>query len=90
MQQSKRLAVPCLIAHGVTACTDLTGFGLLGHLLEMTRPSEVDAEIDVVAIPLLDGAVETAAAGILSSLQPANVRVRRVVCSQPEALQPPE
>ncbi|MBN8449355.1 MAG: selenide, water dikinase SelD [Candidatus Accumulibacter sp.] len=89
MQQSNRLAVPCLIAHGVTACTDLTGFGLLGHLIEMTRPSGVDAEIDLAALPLLDGAAETAAAGILSSLQPANVRLRRALQNQPEARQHP-
>jgi len=89
MQQSNRRAVPCLIAHGATACTDLTGFGLLGHLLEMTRPSGVDAEIDLAALPLLDGAAETAAAGILSSLQPANVRLRRALQNQPEALQHP-
>ncbi|MBK7674665.1 MAG: selenide, water dikinase SelD [Candidatus Accumulibacter sp.] len=89
MQQSNRLAVPCLIAHGATACTDLTGFGLLGHLIEMTRPSGVDAEIDLGALSLLDGAAETAAAGILSSLQPANVRLRRALQNQPEALQHP-
>jgi thiamine monophosphate kinase len=53
---SNRAAMPCLIAHGATACTDLTGFGLLGHLVEMTRPSAVDAELDLDALPLLDGA----------------------------------
>jgi len=90
MQQSNRLAVPCLIAHGATACTDLTGFGLLGHLVEMTRPSGVGAEIDLAALPLLDGAAETAAAGILSSLQPANVRLRRALHTPPpEALRHP-
>ncbi len=47
MQVSNRAAVPCLIAHGATACTDLTGFGLLGHLVEMTRPSGVDAELEL-------------------------------------------
>ena len=89
MQLSNRAAVPCLIAHGATACTDLTGFGLLGHLVEMTRPSGVDAEIDLAALPLLDGAAETAAAGILSSLQPANVRLRRALSNQPEVLRHP-
>lgn len=89
MQVSNRAAVPCLTAHGATACTDLTGFGLLGHLVEMTRPSGVDAEIDLNALPLLDGAAETAAAGILSSLQPANVRLRRALSNQPEALRHP-
>ena len=89
MQVSNRAAVPCLIAHGATACTDLTGFGLLGHLVEMTRPSGVDAELDLDGLPVLDGAAETAAAGILSSLQPANVRLRRALRNQEAALQHP-
>jgi selenide,water dikinase len=38
MQVSNRAAMPILIAHGAGACTDLTGFGLLGHLVEMTGP----------------------------------------------------
>jgi len=89
MQVSNRAAVPCLIAHGATACTDLTGFGLLGHLVEMTRPSGVDAELELDRLPVLDGATETVAAGILSSLQPANVRLRRALRNQEEALQHP-
>ena len=45
----------------------------------MTRPSGVDVELDVRALPVLEGAVESAAAGYLSSLQPANVRLRRAL-----------
>ncbi|MCA1771027.1 MAG: selenide, water dikinase SelD [Halomonas sp.] len=82
MCQSNRQGASCLREHGATACTDLTGFGLLGHLVEMTRPSEVDAELDLTALPLLEGAEETVAAGILSSLQPANVRLRRAIRDQ--------
>lgn len=82
MVQSNRLGAKCLIEHGATACTDLTGFGLLGHLVEMTRASGVDAEIDLFALPVLEGAAETVAAGILSSLQPANVRLRRALRNQ--------
>jgi selenide,water dikinase len=67
----------------------LTGFGLLGHLVEMTRPSDVDAELDLSAIPVLEGAEETSAAGILSSLQPANVRLRRALRNQQEAVNHP-
>jgi selenide,water dikinase len=45
---------------GVRAATDVTGFGLLGHLGEMLRSSEVSAEIDFAAVPLLPGARQLA------------------------------
>lgn len=82
MVQSNKPAADCLVRFGARACTDVTGFGLLGHLVEMTRPSGVDAELDLTAIPILPGAEETVAAGILSSLQPANVRLRRGIRNQ--------
>ncbi len=82
MVVSNRLGAQCLFKHGATACTDLTGFGLLGHLIEMTRPSAVDAELNLSALPLLDGAEECVAAGIVSSLQGANVRLRRALRNQ--------
>jgi len=85
MCQSNRMGAQCLHEHGASACTDLTGFGLLGHLVEMTRPSGVDAELNLSALPVLEGAEETSAAGILSSLQPANVRLRRALRNQQEA-----
>ncbi len=89
MVVSNRRGAQVLREHGVTACTDLTGFGLLGHLVEMTRASAVDAQIQLSALPLLDGAQETAAAGILSSLQPANVRLRRALRDQESFVQHP-
>jgi selenide,water dikinase len=89
MQVSNRAAAACLAAHGARACTDLTGFGLLGHLLEMTQPAGVDAELELDALPLLEGAAETVAAGILSSLHPANTRLRRALRNQKEALDHP-
>jgi len=82
MVVSNRLGAKCLSEYGATACTDLTGFGLLGHLLEMTRPSGVDAELSLSALPLLEGVVECVAAGIVSSLQSANVRLRRALRNQ--------
>ncbi|HXO02975.1 MAG TPA: selenide, water dikinase SelD, partial [Stellaceae bacterium] len=59
-------------AHGATACTDVTGFGLLGHLLEMLSASAADARLDPGNIPALDGALDLLAAGVASSLQQAN------------------
>ena len=89
MVVSNRLGAQCLRAYGATACTDLTGFGLLGHLVEMTRPSGVDAELRLSALPLLDGAQECVAAGIVSSLQSANVRLRRALRNQEEFVHDP-
>jgi selenide,water dikinase len=82
---SNRLAADCLVGHGATACTDITGFGLLGHMIEMTKPSGVDVEINLNALPIMDGALETVRMGILSTLQPANVRLRRAISNIEEA-----
>jgi selenide,water dikinase len=79
MLQSNRLGAQCLRDYQATACTDVTGFGLLGHLVEMTRASGVDVTLELGEIPWLDGAQETASAGLLSSLQPQNVRLRRAI-----------
>ena len=79
MVQSNRQAAQCLFNHGASACTDITGFGLLGHTVEMTKASGVDVEIDLDSLPVLDGAQETMRLGILSSLHPANVRLRRAI-----------
>ncbi|MHB8428886.1 MAG: selenide, water dikinase SelD, partial [Acidiferrobacterales bacterium] len=79
MLQSNRVAAECLLLHGTHACTDVTGFGLLGHLLEMIRPSQVDVEMELDGLPALDGALDCLALGIFSSLQPENVRLRRAI-----------
>ncbi len=54
------------VAAGVTCATDVTGFGLLGHLLKLARASGVTAEIDSSAVPYLDGARDAALAGHVS------------------------
>lgn len=89
MQISNQTGAEILRKHGSKACTDLTGFGLLGHLVEMTKPSEVDAELDLDALPLLPGALDTVKAGIVSSLQPANVRLRRAIRNQDQWVKDP-
>jgi selenide,water dikinase len=77
MLQPAAAASACLAAHGATACTDVTGFGLLGHLVEMltasgTPGSQVGARLDPEAIPALDGALALLAGGLTSSLHDAN------------------
>jgi selenide,water dikinase len=51
----------------VRGATDVTGFSLLGHAWEMAEASKVTIEIDAGAVPLIDGALELAAAGMLTS-----------------------
>jgi selenide,water dikinase len=58
----------------VTACTDVTGFGLAGHLLEMLDASGASAKLHVNAVPVHAGFVEVVAAGITSTLHPGNAR----------------
>ncbi|MBW4486879.1 MAG: selenide, water dikinase SelD [Trichocoleus desertorum ATA4-8-CV12] len=74
MLQSNQAAAECLIQHQASACTDITGFGLLGHLAEMTQASQVAVELKLEAIPLLTGARTVVEQGIVSSLQPQNLR----------------
>ena len=54
------------------AMTDVTGFGLAGHLQNIARASGVGVELDLSAIPLFDGAEALAAQGIRSTLFPDN------------------
>ncbi len=79
MVQSNREAAQIIQQFGARAATDVTGFGLIGHLVEMVRASDVDVTLDLAAVPLLDGLMETMALGIYSSLQPQNVRLRRAI-----------
>jgi selenide,water dikinase len=54
------------LAAGVEAATDVTGFGLLGHLFKLLRASGVGAVLDLAAVPVLDGAWEALRAGFVS------------------------
>jgi selenide,water dikinase len=68
-----------MVSGGARACTDVTGFGLLGHLHEMLMASGADAVLALDDVPLLDGAREVTRLGIASSLTPENLRLRRAV-----------
>jgi selenide,water dikinase len=56
-----------MVEVGVEAATDVTGYGLLGHLHEMLSASGVAAEIDAGAVPFLPGTLELAEAGVVPS-----------------------
>ena len=54
------------VAAGLRCATDITGFGLLGHLMKLARASGVSAVLDAAAVPYLDGARQALAAGYVS------------------------
>jgi selenide,water dikinase len=56
MTSLNRAASEAAVAAGCTAATDVTGFGLLGHLFKMARASGISAVVDAAAVPYLDGA----------------------------------
>jgi selenide,water dikinase len=60
MRQLNREASEAALAHGVTAATDVTGFGLAGHAAGIARESRLTLEIELRALPLLPGALELA------------------------------
>ena len=72
MLQPAAEASACLAAYGATACTDVTGFGLLGHLLEMLTASDADVLLDPDRVPVLDGAMTLLREGLASSLHAGN------------------
>ena len=75
MLESSGEGARILREHGAVACTDVTGFGLAGHLFEMLKASEAAAEIDLLALPGLAGARDCVERGIFSSLHDENRKV---------------
>ncbi|MGE3783477.1 MAG: selenide, water dikinase SelD, partial [Alphaproteobacteria bacterium] len=88
MRQSAAAASSCLVAHGATACTDVTGFGLLGHLSEMLTASGMAAVLDPEAIPALDGARDLLASGLTSSLHGGNAAALEALAPEQAAADP--
>ena len=78
---------------GVHAMTDVTGFGLLGHLLEMCRGARLSARLNVSGVPLLDGVLALAEAGLVTGASGRNwasygdeVRLARGITQAQQAL----
>ena len=73
MRRSNRQAAGILMKHRASAMTDVTGFGLVGHLGEMLAASGADADLDFSAIPLYSGVRAMADAGVASTLLSENL-----------------
>ena len=67
-------AARAMVAAGAHACTDVTGFGLAGHALEMAAGSDVTIAIDMEAVPLLPDAADFASQGLLTGGGMSNVQ----------------
>ncbi|PYT02061.1 MAG: selenide, water dikinase SelD [Acidobacteria bacterium] len=67
-----REAARLMVETGAHAATDVTGFALLGHAWEVARASNVTLEIESARVPLINGALELAAAGMLTSGDKSN------------------
>lgn len=67
-------AADAMLEAGVAAATDVTGFGLLGHLHQMLLASGVAAELDASEVPLLPGTLELAAQGVVPDGTKKNLR----------------
>lgn len=76
MLQGNAKASELAVSHGASACTDITGFGLLGHLREMLAGKH-GACLSVSQLPVLAGALQQLGAGIVSTMHAANERSGR-------------
>ncbi len=84
MLQSNQIALRLITEGLVTGITDVTGFGLAGHLAEMLKSSGLSAEIRISDIPVLAGVQELIDQGIESTLTPDNRKVASKVDLQIE------
>ena len=83
MAQSSQGAAHTLAQFGAHACTDVTGFGLLGHLVEMLQTERLGAQLELASLPVLDGALASLQAGIFSSLHSSNAQQGRAIAAGP-------
>jgi len=79
MRASNAAAAEILLTHGAKAMTDVSGFGLAGHLGEMLTASGVSAVVDPSALPLYEGTLDLAGSGFSSTLLPENLALRNLL-----------
>ncbi|MCS5638295.1 MAG: selenide, water dikinase SelD [Myxococcota bacterium] len=82
-------AAALALEHGASACTDVSGFGLAGHLDEMLSSSGVAADIDLSSLPLLPGALALTRRGLRSSFFEQNASRRNAVLKVGEVFDAP-
>jgi len=79
MLLSNRHALAVLRQFDLQHCTDVTGFGLAGHLAEMLAGAEVSVQLDLDSVPLLEGVPELSSRGFQSSLLAANMAAAAMI-----------
>jgi selenide,water dikinase len=79
MATLNRDAAEAMAGHPVHACTDVTGFGLLGHLAEMIVGAGLAAEVDSAALPIIPHTLEYAAMGLIPAGTYKNREFRKAI-----------
>ncbi len=72
MLQSNSAAATIAVEENCSAATDVTGFGLAGHLLEMLSSADLNAKLNLAAVPVLPGVCESFSRGLYSTAHAAN------------------
>jgi len=88
MAQLNKTAATVMADFPVSACTDITGFGLLGHLGEMVRGSGLTVSIHSASVPYLEEAIEFASMGLVPAGSFANRRYRAGLVTMPDDFDP--
>jgi len=81
MTTLNRTAAEIMLKYNVNACTDITGFGLIGHLLETIEGNGLSVILDSKSIPVLDGTEEYAAKGLIPGGIPRNKNYAGSICA---------
>jgi selenide,water dikinase len=89
MCRSNAAAGQAAAGAGASACTDVSGFGLAGHLAALLRASGVSARVELAALPLLPGVRECLARGLRSSFHAENARLAAALRIDAEAAADP-
>ncbi|MGK7878916.1 MAG: selenide, water dikinase SelD [Crocosphaera sp.] len=80
---SNKKASEIFLKFEASSCTYITGFGLIGHLIEMMKASQVSVELNLDKIPALPGSLETLKQGITSYLHSQNLDNKNyLICSE--------